>query len=262
MPAGGNWTPLKNDATDFVQGDGGQRITPAGLVTDFIRANGGIKGLRHGNGSTAPSWGGASAGKGTGGSGGSGGGGGGGGGSAAIGTARHLGSFLSRVGDVGLETALREEGLEQYIGKSAAEVSDALLDEFAGPASTLDNAVAREALADVRDELLEDAQSFADVELRLTDALNDLGVFGILANFFGHYVFKLFCRNFYEEWLKKVGNTRTASKLKDIKDYITSSLRAKLAGRKLGNVVWKGKEGYRLAETVLKDTIEVFGVTG
>jgi hypothetical protein len=258
MPAGGNWTPLKNDATDFVQGDGGPHITPASLVTDFIRANGGVKALRRGNGGTAPSRGGVSAGKGTGG----GGSGGGGGGSAAIGTARNLGSFLSRVGDVGLETALREEGLEQYIGKSAAEVSDALLDEFAGPASTLDNAVAREALADVRDELLEDAESFADVELRLTDALNDLGVFGILANFFGHYVFKLFCRNFYEEWLKKVGNTRTASKLKDIKDYITSSLRAKLAGRKLGNAVWKGKEGYRLAETVLKETIEVFGVTG
>ena len=93
-------------------------------------------------------------------------------------------------------------------------------------------------------------------------ALTDLGIFGILASFFGHYVFKLFCRNFYEDWLKKVGTSKTASKLSEIKDYITSSLRTQLAGRKLDNTSWKGKEGNRLAESVLKETIEVFGVAG
>jgi hypothetical protein len=258
MPTGGAWTPLKNDATDFVQGTGGPEITPGNLVTDFIRVSGGFKGLRQGSGGSAPSGSGKSA---AGGSGRSGGGGNGGSHSAAVGTARNLGGFLSRVGEVGFEEALRERGLENIIGKSAAEIAEALLDEFAGPASTLDNALAREALADIRDEILKDAETFLDVEERLGAAIDEFGVFGILATFFGHYVFKMFCRNFYEEWLKKVGDSKAASGLRQIKDYITSSLRTKLANRQIGKVDWKKSEGIRLTEEVLRETVEVFGVT-
>lgn len=267
MPTGGNWTPLKNDATDFVQGTGGPEITPGNLVTDFIRVSGGFKGLRKGSGGSAPigSGGAGSGGSGrpgsSGRSGNSGRGGSGESSSAAVGTARNLGGFLSRVGEVGFEEALRERGLEKVIGKSAAEISEALLDEFAGPASTLDNALAREALADIRDEILEDAETFEDVEQRLNVAIDELGVFGILANFFGHYVFKMFCRNFYEDWLKKVGDSKAVSGLRQIKDYITSSLRTKLANRKIGAVDWKKSEGLRLTEEVLRETVEVFGVT-
>lgn len=255
MPTGGSWTPLKNDATDFVQGTGGPDITPASLVTDFIRVNGGLKGLSTGSGS-APLHG---SGSGPGQSGGHKDGG-GGGRSSAIHTARNLGRFLSRVGEVGLDTALRERGLGNIVGKSAGEVAQALLDEFAGPASTLENALVREALADVRDEMLENAETFEDVERCLDSTMDQIGVFGILASFFGHYIFKMFCRNFYEEWLKKVGDARAANSLQQIKDYVISSLRAKLANRKIDAVDWKKKEGILLVEDILGETIEVFGV--
>jgi hypothetical protein len=264
MPTGGNWTPLKNEATDFVQGTGGEDVTQANLVTDFIRTIGGFKGLSRGMGGSAPA-GHGSSGSGSGAkSGGSKGGGGGGGRSvsAAVGTARNFGSFLSRVQEAGLEEALKERGLEKLVGKPASEVADALLDEIAGPGSTLDNALAREALADLRDELLKDAQTFEDVKKALEESLDNLGLFAILADFFGLYVFKMFCRNFYEDWVKKVGNSRAAQTLKDMKNYIVSSLRAKFAGRKLDGADWKGKEGSQIAEQVLKETIEVFGVTG
>jgi hypothetical protein len=186
--------------------------------------------------------------------------GGGGSRSAAIGTARNLGGFLSRVGEVGFQEALRERGLEAVIGKPAVEVAEALLDEFAGPASTLDNALAREALADIRDEILENAETFEDVDKRLSAVLDEVGIFGILASFFGHYVFRMFCRNFYEVWAKKVGDSKATSSLREIKDYITSSLRTKLAGRQISTVDWKKSAGTRLTEDVLKETIEVFGV--
>jgi hypothetical protein len=55
MPTGGNWTPLKNDATDFVQGTGNADITPSSLLTDFIRATGGLKALLRGHGGSVPS---------------------------------------------------------------------------------------------------------------------------------------------------------------------------------------------------------------
>ena len=258
MPTGGNWTPLKNDATDFVQGTGGKEITPGDLVTDFIRAAGGLKGLMRGNGGSAPSVveGSATQAAGTRG------GGGGGGTSAAVGTARNLGGFLSRVGEVGLERALQERGLGEVVGKSASDVADVMLDEFAGPASTLDNALARESLAEIRDEILNDAETFEDVEERLNTAMDELGIFGILASFFGHYVFKMFCRNFYEEWVKKVGDSKASNGLAQIKEYITSSIRTKLTGREVATVDWKTNEGTQVAEDVLKETIEVFGVMG
>ena len=261
MPTGGNWTPLKNDATDFVQGTGSKDITPANLLFDFIRAIGGVKGLVRGHGGSAPSAGGGQAAGGA--SKGSSGGGGGsrGGTSAAVGTAQNLGGFLSRVGEVGLEESLRERGLDDAVGKSASDVSDVLLDEFAGPASTLDNALARESLAEIRDEILTDAETFEDVEKKLDTAIDELGIFGILASFFGHYIFKMFCRNFYEEWVKKVGDAKAASSLAQIKEYIVSSVRNKLTGREVATVDWKKDEGKQVTEGVLKETLDVFGVT-
>jgi hypothetical protein len=260
MPTGGNWTPLKNEATDFVQGTGSKDITPANLLSDFIRAIGGVKGLVRGHGGSAPSSGGGQAAGGSskraGGTGG-----GGGGTSAAVGTAQNLGGFLSRVGEVGLTESLRERGLDDAVGKSASDVSDTLLDEFAGPASTLDNALARESLAEIRDEILTDAETFEDVEKKLDTAIDELGIFGILASFFGHYIFKMFCRNFYEEWVKKVGDAKAASSLAQIKEYIVSSVRNKLTGREVATVDWKKDEGKQVAEGVLKETLDVFGVT-
>jgi hypothetical protein len=255
MPTGGNWTPLKNDATDFVQGTGSKDITPANLLSDFVRAIGGVKGLVRGHGGSAPSTGGGQA------AGGASKGSGGGGTSAAVGTAQNLGGFLSRVGEVGLEESLRERGLDDAVGKSASDVSDTLLDEFAGPASTLDNALARESLAEIRDEILTDAETFEDVEKKLDTAIDELGIFGILASFFGHYIFKMFCRNFYEEWVKKVGDEKAASSLAQIKEYIVSSVRNKLTGREVATVDWKKDEGKQVTEGVLKETLEVFGVT-
>jgi hypothetical protein len=261
MPTGGKWTSVKNEATDFVQGTGSKDITPANLLSDFIRAIGGLKGLVRGHGGSAPAAGGGyaaggaskrSAGGGTGV--------GGGGTSAAVGTAQNLGGFLSRVGEVGLEKSLRERGLDDAVGKSASDVSDTLLDEFAGPASTLDNALARESLAEIRDEILTDAETFEDVEKKLDTAIDQLGIFGILASFFGHYIFKMFCRNFYEEWVKKVGDEKAASSLAQIREYIVSSVRNKLVGRKVETVDWKKDEGSKVTEGVLKETLDVFGV--
>ena len=154
-----------------------------------------------------------------------------------------MGGFLSRVGEIGLEKTLQERGLEGVVGKSASDVSDVMLDEFAGPASTLDNALARESLAEIRDEILEDAETFEDVEKQLNTAIDELGIFGILASFFGHYIFKMFCRNFYEEWVKKVGDAKASASLAQIKDYVISSVRTKLTGQKVAAVDWKKDEG-------------------
>ena len=72
----------------------------------------------------------------------------------------------------------------------------------------------------------------------------------------------MFCRNFYEEWVKKVGDSKASNGLAQIKEYITSAIRTKLTGREVATVDWKTTAGTQVAEDVLKETIEVFGVLG
>jgi hypothetical protein len=160
-----------------------------------------------------------------------------------------------------LDEALREAGLADLIGKTAGEVSAGLLDTLAGPSSTLDEHAARLALAKLNDELLKDAKSYEDVDRVLSAALDRQGLTRILAGFFGHYIYERFCRDFYEAWRKKVGQSQAARSLKSIKDCIESSLRAKLTGRDVTRVNWKGREGKRLTEQVMQETLEIFEVT-
>ena len=49
--------------------------------------------------------------------------------------------------------------------------------------------------------------------------------------------------------------------LAQIKEYIVSSVRNKLTGREVATVDWKKDEGKQVTEGVLKETLDVFGVT-
>lgn len=244
MPTGGDWTPLKTEATKFVKDEGKGSISPQKFLADYLRVNGGARGIARGDGGGTQSSGGGKGGQRAGG--------GGRGGTAARNTGRNLGGFLSRVGAVGLNEALREAGLADLIGKPAEEVTSGLLDALAAPGSTLDEHAARLALAKLNDELFKQAASYEDVEQILSQALDGQGLAQILASFFGHYLYERFCRDFYETWVKKVGSSQAARSLKSIKDCITSSLKAKLAGRDVTRVNWRGREGLRLTEQVCK----------
>jgi hypothetical protein len=171
-----------------------------------------------------------------------------------------LGGFLSSVGTAGLDEALREAGLADLIGKPADEVSAGWLDALADPGSTLDDHAARLALAKLNDELFKGAETYEDAGRALSAAVDGQGLARLLASFFGNYLYERFCRDFYENWIKKVGSSKAASSLKSIKDCIESSIKAKLAGRDLSRFRWRGREGLRLTEQVMQETLEIFEV--
>lgn len=256
MPTGGDWTPLKHEATRFVKEEGQGPVSPLKLLSDYLRANGGARGIARGAGGSGGGSGLGGVGRGGGGHGG----GGGRGGRGARNVGRNLGGFLSSVATLGLDEALREIGLEDLIGKSAEEVTTGLLDALAAPGSTLDEHAARLALAKLNDELFKRAQTYDDVGRVLSQTLDQQGLARILASFFGHYLYERFCRDFYETWMKKVGASQAARSLKSIKDCITSSLKAKLAGRDVTRVNWRGREGLKLTEQVMQETLEIFEV--
>jgi len=259
MPTGGDWGPLKREATDFAQNVGFQSTAAQPLLRQYIRvrSNAGVP-----VGGAGPTGGPGGVGN-SAGSGGSGSGGAGGGGtswSAGVSTAQNVGGFLSRVGNVGLAEALREVGLGDLIGRSAAEITGALLDKLAGPGSTLDQAAARQALVELNDDLLKDADTFEELEKVLGETIDKDGLFAILLRFFGHYLYECFCRDFYERLIKKVGSSQAAQSLKSIRDCIESAVKAKLAGRNAKDFNWHGADGKKLSEQVLTEVLDIFEV--
>ena len=243
-PRGGDWTDLKREATQFAKPGSRQSASDvSGLLGSFIRAHGGAKGWASGGGSG-----------GTGGT----------GGNAAIGhaartTGRRLGGFLTGVGAGGLGQALEDMGLADLAGLSASDISGALLDKLAGPASTLDGAAVRAALAALLLELFGAATTIEAMEQLLTTVLNAQGVVKVVTRFFALYLYEYFCRFFYEAWSKKVGEAQANRSLRSVKDVIDSGLRAKLATRDVRRFNWDGPEGQQLAQAVLQDTLDIFG---
>ena len=254
MPTGGDWTPLKREATQFASEGGQGPVSPQTLLRDYLAASGGARALAGGVGGGSARGGGARGG-------GTSSGGGGRTGRAARQVGRSVGGFLSNVASIGLEGALREAGLNDLVGRPAQEVSAGLLNALAEPGSTLDDHAARLALVKLNDELLRDALTYEDAERVLLEALDGRGLANILASFFGHYLYERFCRDFYENWVKRVGSSEATRLMKSIKDCIWSSIKAKLAGRDVTRLNWKGREGLRLTEQVMRETLEIFEVT-
>jgi len=258
MPTGGDWTPLKTEASKFVKNDdtgggsGAGNILPERLVSHYLNV---LK--TSGYGSFGGSDGG---GKGSGGKGGGKGSGGGGTvGRAAAKTGQRLGGFLSRVSDIGLTEALREFGLSDLIGKSAEEVTNGLTDAFTDAASSLDDEAARVALHQLYEELLETSETFEDAETAFAQTVDEPGIIKTIANFFGKYIYRIFCRDFYEGWQKKAGAEQARQKLDDVKGYIFSSIKTRFVGEK-SNKIWAGQDGLRASGQILKDTLEIFEV--
>ena len=243
MPSGGEWRPLKATATAYAKN--GQRTPQATskLLRNYVRAMGGATALsRRGGGSEPGSAGGA------------------GSASPAAIAGQQLGNFFTGVSSAGLEQTLRSVGLEQFIGGSATDILAALLDVVAGPASTLDEVAARDAVVALTEEMFAEAQNGEDIEAVIQEVVNEQGVTGVLQDFFAEYLYRLFLRDFYEGWQRKAGDQQAAEMLGDIRDFIQQSVIREDVIANTRRVDWFGAEGEMLCQTILADTAAVFEV--
>ncbi len=261
-PTNGNWPRLKREVTRFGV-DGSEApdperdssptlpTLPAGqLLASYIRTYGGTIALRQGlsGGGTGT----GSVGRRT--------------RSSSIGQSaarigKNLGGFATRVGQVGLATALREFGLDHLIGQSAQEVVAGLIDALVGPDSTINDDLAREALCLLRREQLAEAQTADDVERILKETLGHVEVSGIIMQFYGHYLFAMFCRDFYERLQLKIGPDAADRCIESVRRTITATLENELVGQEVTHVDWGHLEGQELAERILIRTFEIFEVS-
>jgi hypothetical protein len=233
-PTSPEWRKLKGKVTRLANEGALAPSTARSILGNYIQTNGGAKRIAQGEGTIGR-------------------------GRVAQKIARNVGGFFSSIGGLGFVEALRQSGLGALAGKPVKDIIFSLLDYLGGPANTIDEVDARNALSRVLDELLQEANDFEGVEkiLEETSRGDALGKFLIL--FFGYYLYEQFCRVFYERLVTRVGESKAELSLGSILEYIQSALRLKSLDQDISRIDWAGAQGQQLADNILQTTLEVFG---
>jgi hypothetical protein len=178
-------------------------------------------------------------------------------GSAARAIGGRLGGFISDVGRVGLDQALRNAGWDDLIGRPVQEILNALLDRIGGSSNRIDDVDARMALAKLQEKYFSSAGSPDELDEMLSVQVDRIDF--ILQEFFGFYLFEVFCRVFFERLVQRVGETRAHSFLEQIADFINSTLANRASGRDITKIDWGGEEGSQITADIMETTLRVFG---
>jgi len=229
-----SWGDLKGAITRHANQGHTAKHRVGDLVKSFVEYNGGANGISRGGG------GGSGVAR----------------GSNAKATAARLGGFLAAVGQHGLDSALRAAGWDDLVGKPVKEVLRALLDRLGGESSTIDDVDARMALSALEKEYFDSAQTLEELEQLMQAQVENIE--HLLQEYFGLYLYEVFCRVFFERIVQRSGETKAYAVLGQIKDFIRQKLADLSAHRDLSKVDWTGSQGQALTTDVMESTLRVF----
>lgn len=168
-----------------------------------------------------------------------------------------IGDFLSNVAQGGLESALREAGLEHLIGGDRFDVLDELLTLLAGDGSDLESQAARDAQCDVLDDFFGDAESWNDLE---SIAISADQIEAVLADFLARYVYNRIPA--IGERLARLMDPAAAKRADErIVDMVRSLVEIHMPADPL-NFDWSGPPGREFADESVADMyriLEAFG---
>lgn len=229
-----SWGDLKRAVSVTAGGRALTQQKAGELLASFVRHNGGANAIARG---------------------------GGGGGTVAKGgnaraTASRLGEFLSNVAQLGLNAALQAAGWGDLVGKPVREILNSLLDRLGGESSTIDDVDARMALAALEKQYFDAAQTSEELEQLMQAEVGQIE--GVLQDYFGLYLYEVFCRVFFERLVQRTGETRAYAVLGQIKDFIRAKLENLAADRDISRINWKGHEGQQITSDVMEATLRVF----
>ena len=244
-PSTPQWGKMKSDVT---RQSGKGAVTPGiakGLIRTYVRTS---LGYGDGNGS-GRSGGGARGGSGDGGR----------GSKSAISTGRRLAGFATIVAKNGVDQALRDSGLGGLIGRPAQEVISTIVDYLTDAGATLDQVDVRGALDDLWENFLGTVATYEEIKTILEENLKVGKISSLLTTFFSNYLYRHFCRSFYERIRTKHGEGKTEGFLTSIKEFISSALENFTFGKNLTRINWAGEEGRRITEEIFASTLQVYG---
>ena len=232
-PTGPLWGAVKRAVTAAAPGGRPTPDVAREIVAGYVTAAGGPRGIASGTGSAGR-------------------------GRAAQRVAAGLAAFVGAVAREGLPAALDRIGLASLVGRPTAEVLDAIIDQLGGPANTLDDVDARNALSALRDEIFDREASLKELEASLATVVSDDALGDLLIRFFAQYLYEQFTRVFYERLVARVGDGNAAAFLTGIRDYIVSTVHEHHSTHDLRTVDWASQEGQRIADDILEETFRVF----
>lgn len=229
LPKTGNWSEAKREATRW-GGSGASTPTQLGRVMgEYVKAHGGA-------GTAAQQF------------------------TVANQAGARFGRLLSGIRSEGLGTTLENNGLGHLVGRSASEVMQGIKNYLIGDGSSLDDELVRVAFDDFQKEIGSQYETYEELDAALTRIAVVDTVSETMQRLFGHFIFKKFERDFSEPLLKVAGGVKQANRLlRDIKDYIFDTIRAKLYGHDLNQVNWQGRSGLQMAEEIHASVWRVFG---
>jgi hypothetical protein len=155
-PSGGDWTRAKTRLTNWANSGGTNTQLANSALAAFVGALGGAS---------------AAASQATGG----------------VRAAAGLGEFLADVGREGLDTTLDRYGLTDLVGEDAFEVINEISNRIAGAGETAEEAVARDALRAVLAAMLDEAETYEDLEAALV--VDEDRVRSLIALYLVEYIF-------------------------------------------------------------------------
>ena len=233
-PTNPPWANYKKEVTNASRNGAVSTVVAKSVLHDYIQTNGGATAIARGGGTI-------------------------GGSRASQKAGGRVGWFVGSVANQGLDETLRDVGLDELVGKSAGEITLALIDKLSEDGSTLDQVDARNAMSDLFTDLLAEAETYAQVTEKLEEKLQLASIDNILIRFFGFYLYQQFCRLFYERLVARHGEEKTDQFLDSIRDFIISELKFETFGKNITNVDWLGDEGKSMTDEILERTLNVFG---
>jgi len=181
-------------------------------------------------------------------------------GKSGIRAAKKIGGFIGAFRNNGnnLREALESTGLTDLDNKTVADIINHLIEYCSGTASTIDEVAAKEATRKLLEELVSNAESIDEMEVKLSTKFEESSAEDLIIKYFGYYIYEHLDKWFYEKLIKDKNQADCNSLFRQVKDFIFESLKDIQRINSLQSIDWGSAEADRLIKNIQEDILTVF----
>jgi len=182
------------------------------------------------------------------------------GGRSSIKTAKKIGGVFSKFISSGnnIRETLESIGLTDIDNKTVGDVINHLIEYCSGDASTIDDNAAKEATRLLLEELMGQAESIDEVQNLLEEAFATNTLEDLIIKYFGYYINELLSKWFYENLIKKKGESNCNNLFNQIKNFIVERVGDMHKRNPLQDLDWSSGDADRLIKNIQQDVLTVF----
>jgi len=174
----------------------------------------------------------------------------------AAATGARLAGFLSGAVTGGLNRALEEFDLSDFIGRPLEEVFDAILDKLCEDGGLLDDAALTDAMARTFDELADEAETVEEFDELLTGGTVDI------ERYLQIYYANVLAVNFEQKESgyvrERIPRAQTEKFFLEAKELISAIIREELSqDRDLASLDWNSPDGIAIADTINQEVLDI-----